>query len=202
VWNVLPSSSSYSSHNPAIEKIEDSGFKDFDEEDGGDFSEEGRADMRWAVQVLRPAPDLSADQLIGMLVGASGAADASDLAQKLLGGQVPRGGTGAAPSSGSAPGPTTAMSPALGALSGLLQAQITSFGEVLKQAVREVRLTVSWPAGRQQRSFTVTTHLVVLNPRAPGGARGDSPDLPPSLAAAAAANRLQTQLVPAQKKVP
>ena len=37
------------------------------------------------------------------------------------------------------------------------------------------------------RSFTVTSHLLVLNPRAPNNSRGDNPEVPPNLAAAAAA---------------
>jgi hypothetical protein len=73
----------------------------------------------------------------------------------------------------------------------LLQARLTAFGEALKQSLREMRLTVSWPSGAETRSFTVTTHLVVLNPKAPGGARGDSPDVPPSMAAASAAAAAQ-----------
>jgi hypothetical protein len=44
-----------------------------------------------------------------------------------------------------------------------------------------MRLTVSWRDGAVPRGFTVTTHLLVLNPRAPNGARGDNPEVPPNL---------------------
>jgi hypothetical protein len=67
----------------------------------------------------------------------------------------------------------------------LLQAQLTAFGEIVKRSLREVRLTVTWPVGKKSQSFSVVTHMVVINPRAPGGARGDNPDVPPSIAAAA-----------------
>jgi general secretion pathway protein I len=163
------------------ERYEDSGFKDHDEEEAGDFSDDGRPDVRWRLQVLRPAPDLSADQVLGMLVGASGSADAAELAGKLLGSQAGK----AAPAGGS--GPTADAGPALAMATSLLQTQLTAFAETLKRSVRELRLTVSWPAGKGSHGFTVTTHLVVLNPRAPGGARGEWPDLPPTLAATAAA---------------
>lgn len=159
------------------ERYQDSGFTDHDEEEAGNFADDGRPDVHWRLEVLRPSPNLSADQLLGMLAGAGGAGDPKELVARLLGTQ------GAAGTSGPVPDASAAMAMA----TDLLQAQLTAFGETLKQSVREVRLTVSWAAGKTTRSFTVTTHLVVLNPRAPGGARGDWPDLPPSLAASSAA---------------
>jgi hypothetical protein len=44
------------------------------------------------------------------------------------------------------------------------------------------------------RGVTVTTHQLVLNPRAPNGARGDNPEVPPNLAAGAGLQQLQQQL--------
>jgi general secretion pathway protein I len=172
------------------ERYEDLGFKDQDEDDSGDFADDGRPDVRWKLEVLRPAPNLSADQLLAMLAGASGAADAADLATRLLG---PQAGKGGAPVG---TGPKTDTGPALALATTMLQAQLTAFGEVLKKSVREVRLTVSWAAGQRTRGFTVTTHLVVLNPKAPGGARGDWPDVPPSVAASAAAAAAVRAAVP------
>ena len=93
-------------------------------------------------------------------------------------------GAGAAASPGAAvPG---------GALGGVLRGQLTAFGEALKRSLRELRLTVSWKDGKRDHGFTVSTYLVVLNPRAPGGARGPDPDVPPNLAAAAAATQAAT----------
>jgi general secretion pathway protein I len=73
-------------------------------------------------------------------------------------------------------------------LTAMLQTQLTAFGEIVKRSLREVRLTVTWPVGRRTQSFTVVTHLVVLNPRAPGGARGDNPDVPAEVATAGTLN--------------
>jgi general secretion pathway protein I len=162
------------------QQYEDSGFKDSDEEDSGDFSEAGRPEVRWKAQLLRPAPDLSADELLGRLAGQAGAKDAADLVAKLLGQQAPASGTG----------PTTAAAgPAVAMVTAVIQQQLQLFGETLKKSVRELRVTVTWPSGRGSKSFTATTHLVVITPRAPGGARGDFPDLPASLVAAGAVQR-------------
>jgi general secretion pathway protein I len=159
------------------EKYQDQGFKDFDEEESGDFAEEGRPDLRWKAELLRPSPDLDAQRILSMM-GLSGDEkdDPGALASRLLGSQAPRGG------------PTSAAgAPAAATVAQLLQTQLTAFGETLKRSLRELRLTVTWPAGKRTQSFTVVTHLVVLNPRAPGGARGDQPDVPASVAAATAA---------------
>jgi general secretion pathway protein I len=158
------------------EKYEDQGFKDFDEEDEGDFTEEGRPDVRWKVELVRPDPQLSADQLVGLFGGGEG----QDV-QGLLGSLMGTAAQGAA-----AGGPRPDQGAATAVAGQLVQTQLTAFGEKLKKAFRELRLTVSWLDGRAPRSLTVTTHLVVLNPKAPGGARGDSPDVPPNLAAAPA----------------
>jgi general secretion pathway protein I len=177
------------------QKYEDVGFKDFDEDESGDFAEAGRPDMKWRLELVKPDADLSADQLMAVLAGMGG--DSNDLISKLMGG----GGAaaaGAALSSG-AGGPTT-TNPMAGLMGGFLQSQLTAFGETLKKSFREMRLTVSWQDGKTSHGFTVTTHLLVLNPRAPGGARGDNPEVPPNLAAAGALQTLQ-QLQTAQPGV-
>jgi general secretion pathway protein I len=172
---------------------EQAGFKDTDEEASGDFGDEGRPDVRWKALVLRPAADLSADELIARLAGQAGAKDATDLVSRILGQQ-------ATPSSGGGPVATTAGNPAVALVAAGLQAQLRVFGETLKRSVRELRLTVSWPSGRRTQSFTVTTHLVVLNPMAPGGAQGPVPDVPANLitAAAAGAQPMGTTVRPGQ----
>ncbi len=165
------------------QKYEDVGFKDFDEEEHGDFSEEGRPDVSWRLALVKPDADLSADQLMALLAGVSGG-DANDLIAKLMGGAglgAAAAGGGAAPPGSAGGGPTTA-SPLTGAMGAVLQTQLTAFGETLKRSLREMRLTVSWRDGKTSHGFTVTTHLFVLNPRAPGGARGDNPEVPPNLA--------------------
>jgi general secretion pathway protein I len=155
------------------QKYEDLGFKDFDEEEDGDFREEGRPDVHWHMALTRPDADLSADQLVSMLAGQGG--DPQDLISKVMSGSG-LGGAGQGSS-------TTSASPLAGMATGLLQTQLTAFGETLKRSFREMRLTVGWRDGKSSHAFTVTTHLLVLNPRAPGGARGDNPDVPPGIAA-------------------
>jgi len=158
------------------EQYEDSGFKEGDESEQGDFAEEGWPGFRWKLEVLRPAPNLTAEQVVGLLTGATGSGDAKELAQKLMGGS----GLAAAGGAGGGGGPSSGGQ-ALAMLTTVLQTQVTAFAEKVKRSLRELRLTVSWTAGKKARGFTIVTHLVVLNPRAPGGARGDSPDVPAAL---------------------
>ncbi len=165
------------------EKYEDTGFRDFDESEEGDFADQGHGEIKWRVELKKPDSALSPDELLSVLLGAAGG-DAQDLMGKLL-------GTGGA-KSGQGGGPQTAS--AGGLVGGMLQAQLTAFGESLKKSLREMRLTVAWMDGRQLRQLTVTTHLVVLNPKAPGGAHGESPDTPPNLAAPQSPQQLQQQL--------
>jgi general secretion pathway protein I len=159
------------------ERFEDRGFTDFDETLDGDFADQGQPGMRWKAEVRRPDTTLSAEQLLAVLLG-SGPDDAGtqDLLARLLGGTGPGAAAGAL--GGAAPG---------GALGGVLRAQLTAFGETLKRSLRDLRLTVSWKDGRREHGFTVSTYLVVLNPRAPGGARGPDPDVPANLASTPAA---------------
>jgi general secretion pathway protein I len=165
------------------QKYQDLGFKDFDEDERGDFAEEGRPDITWQLALVKPDADLSADQLMALLSGMSGG-DANDLIAKLMGGAGLAGaaaGAGAPAGGSTSSGPTSA-SPMAGLMGGFLQSQLTAFGETLKRSLREMRFTVSWRDGRTSHGFTVTTHLLVLNPRAPGGARGDNPEVPANLA--------------------
>ena len=166
------------------QKYEDQGFKDFDEDEEGNFSDAGRPDMRWKLELVKPAADLSAEQLMAMLAGTT---DVDQLMAKVMGGL---GGAPAAGASGSGAGGAsgaTAVSPMAGIVTTLLKTQLTTFGELVKSSLREMRFTISWRDGAVPRGFTVTTHLLVLNPRAPNGARGDDPEVPPNLGTAIAA---------------
>jgi general secretion pathway protein I len=156
------------------EKYDDAGFNDFDEREEGTFEGQGHPEIRWRAEVLKPAGDLGADQLVGLMTGLGGESGGSQgLLDQLLGAKKPS-------ESG---GPTQGASPAGAAMAGMIQSQLQTFGEQLKKSLRELRFTVAWKDGKKDRQFTVTTHLVVLNPRAPGGARGDSPDVPPGVGA-------------------
>jgi len=124
------------------EQYQRSGFKDFDDAAEGDFEEEGHPDVKWRLEVIRPQVDLSAQKLLQTLTGSS------DL-QSLLPGASAKDGI-------------TTLDPRAGLLGPLLDAQLLVFGETLKKGFREVRLTVLWPDGKREESFTVVTHLVVL----------------------------------------
>ena len=161
------------------ERYEDTGFRDFDEVADGDFTEEGRPEFHWKVEVKRPDSKLSAEQILSVFLGGSpDDATTQGLLSKLVGGGAP----GGAPASGTAaPG---------GPLGGLLGTQLTAFGEDIKKSMRELRLRVSWKDGRRDQGFDVSTYLVVLNPKAAGGSRGPDPDIPPGISAAASLSSL------------
>jgi general secretion pathway protein I len=168
------------------QKYEDQGFKDFDETEEGDFHEDGRPDMRWRLELVKPDPNLSPEQLVALLAG--GTDDPQELIAKLMGSAAGAALGGAAAGAGAGPvgAAGTSTNPLAGALTGLMQQQLTALGETLKKSFREMRFTVSWKDGKAAHEFTVTTHLLVLNPRAPNGARGDNPEVPPNLVGAGA----------------
>jgi general secretion pathway protein I len=152
------------------QQYEDQGFRDFEESEDGDFADQGRPDLKWRVELKQPQISLSAEGILGALTGAG---ESGDAISSLLGSQPVPGSDGSA----------TVESPIAGLAAGMLQTQVTAFGETLKKSLREMRLTVVWQDGKVPREISVSTYLVVLNPRAPGGARGDNPDVPPNLAA-------------------
>ncbi len=125
---------------------EEEGFKDFDETTDGKFDEEGHPEIAWKLEVVKPEVELSAEKILAMLTGSE------DLSALLPG------------AAGGEDGVTT-LDPRAGVLAGLVQTQLTVFGETVKKGVREVRLTVRWPEGETERAFTVVTHLVVLQPK-------------------------------------
>jgi general secretion pathway protein I len=156
------------------EKYEDSGFTDFDQTENGTFADQGQPGIRWSLELTRPGGSMSAEQLLGAFLGSNGEeVGAQELLGKLMG-----GGAGAGKGGPASAGPG-------GLLGGVLQTQLTAFAEELKKAVRHVVLRVSWKDGKSEHSFDVSTYMVVLNPKAPGGARGPDPDIPANLAAPA-----------------
>ena len=181
------------------ETYEDKGFKDFDETEEGDFADQGHPEFAWRVELKKPDTTLGPEQLLGVLLGQGGAdASTQELLQKLLGvGQA--GGTGG--QAGALAGGQAQGAPG-GLLGGVLSAQLTAFGEQLKKSFRQLTLTVAWRDGRDRHQFDVTTHLVVLNPRSPGGARGAFPDVPPNLSATPGAAVIGASSQPGQPAAP
>jgi general secretion pathway protein I len=128
------------------DRFEAAGFRTTDEGDEGTFEEEGHPEIRWTVEVEVPRGELGPEAVLTALTGSEDA----------LAGLLP------------SPEEAPQLGPFQAALAAQLQLILARFGEQLKRGVREVRLTVAWPEGGSQESFTVTTHLVVLAP-ATGG---------------------------------
>ncbi|HUB05484.1 MAG TPA: prepilin-type N-terminal cleavage/methylation domain-containing protein [Myxococcales bacterium] len=167
-------------------KLNQDGFSDFDKEIDGTFEEEKHPEMRWKAEILKPDLTKSVQQITGLISGAMGGAGgtgglgglagaagggssalASLLGQSALiqpGTQLPDTLSSSSSSAPSSP-TTTGLGGMLGgAASGIIQSQVQMLVQQIQQGVREVRLTVFWPEGRQEGSFTVTTHFVVLTP--------------------------------------
>jgi general secretion pathway protein I len=136
------------------EELQKKGFSDFNDEKHGEFTDEGAPDYAWSAEILKPDVQLDPAQLLSLVGGGSqgpgkAAAGGGPLADMLLRGQ---GGGGAGASAAILGGP----------LGGMLQTQAKTFVETLKRSVREIRLTVSWPDGKQRRSVSASQIVVIL----------------------------------------
>src|SRR5690606_11382769 len=99
-------------------------------------------------EIIRPkTEDISTDALMAMFGLGGDVDDPNNLLSGAMGGQA-----GALASGG---GQMLA-----GAMQTQLQTMMTQLGELL----REVRVTVYWPDGKQMEHFTVVTHVVSLGP--------------------------------------
>lgn len=124
------------------DRYEWKGFRQQDEQEEGTFEDDGHPEVRWSVEVKVPPVQTSPDAVLRALTG-------SDQGLKEM---LP------------APDKAPQLAPFQAALTASLQGMLTKLGDQLKRGVRQVRLTVSWPEGAAQESFTVTTHMVVLAP--------------------------------------
>lgn len=175
------------------DKLNQDGFSDFDKEIDGTFDEEKHPEMRWKAEILKPDLTKSVQQITALIGGAMGGAGGTGglggvaggnsaltslLGQSALvqpGTQIPD-----SLSSSSSAAPSNPTSSGLGGLlggaaNGLIQSQVQMLVQQIQQGVREVRLTVYWPEGRHEESFTVTTHFVILNPTGPGAGTNGLP---------------------------
>jgi len=142
-------------------KFEEDGFRDFDQTEDGTFDEEGHPEVAWAVTAAKPTIELGAEGVVKALTGADGGLEGLlGMAPGALGGKAGPGAGGT--SGGGTPAGAAGASPMAGAALAAIQAQLASLGEEIKKGVRELRLTVSWKEGASQESFTVVTHMVVL----------------------------------------
>jgi len=191
-------------------KLNQDGFSDFDKEIDGTFEEEGRGDFTWKAEIIKPDLAKSTTQLTQMITGAMGGgatggqAGGGGLTGPLAGllGQAalnPPASGSSTPSSGSgAPSPvTTGLGGILGgAANGLIQSQVEGLVQQIQKGVREVRLTINWKDGTRTDGFTVTTHMVVLNPTGAGITNANPTD-PNNTAANALGSSNGAQALPA-----
>lgn len=143
------------------QQLYDDGFSADDEEESGDFSEEGWPQFKWRAKIIAPKTNgVSPDQLIGAIfnlpIGETGG-DLGGLAS-LFG-----GGAGGADDKGGGGGPVPAGGGMAG-LAGMAQPMFTQMIDQLTQTVREVHLTVTWKEGKVVESMDVVTHVVSLGP--------------------------------------
>ena len=135
------------------ERLRKDGLSSFSKEYHGDFEKEGEPDYKWRAVVVKPELDIDPQTLIQQATGALGMGGDDDAP---AGSDAP-GGSGSMMGSmlGSMAGPMGGM------LGGMLDAQVRSMTELVKQSVREVRLTVTWPGrGGKEESFDVVDEIL------------------------------------------
>ncbi|RKG64910.1 prepilin-type N-terminal cleavage/methylation domain-containing protein [Corallococcus sp. CA054B] len=146
------------------QKLYDDGFEQDDDEQSGDFSDEGWPQFKWRARIIAPKTDgVTPDQLIGAIFNLpmGGGGDSSDP----LGGLASLfGGGGGDGKGGTPPGSTTSASPLGAGAMSMAQPMFTQMVDQLTKSVREVHLTVYWKEGTQVESVDVVTHVVSLGP--------------------------------------
>jgi general secretion pathway protein I len=189
--------------NDVEEELHKDGFSDFDDEKHGSFEEEGGPDYAWRAEILKPDVQLDASQLLGIMglspnKPAGSSSGSSSMGPGPSSSTLTQGLAGAAAGMGMKAQGGAAAALAGGPLAGILQGQATGFIETLKKSVREVRITVSWRDGKEERTISASQILVILPesvgkagqvqtaapqqgplPAAPPG-RAPTPGLPPT----------------------
>jgi general secretion pathway protein I len=164
------------------QELYDKGFSNDDDEDSGDFSDEGWPMFKWRTKIIAPRTEgLSPQQLIGGLfnlpLGGGGEEGGLGPLGALFGG-AGEGKDQKGPDLGGGTG--GAAGALMGPAAGMIQGQFTQMVDQITKSVREVHLTVSWKEGKVTESIDLVTHVVSLGP---GSDRNGSP-LPPGQASA------------------
>jgi general secretion pathway protein I len=166
------------------QKLNEDGFSDFDQQIDGTFDDQGHPEIRWHAEILRPDVTKATDQITQLINGAMGGAGApgagggsNPLASLIGGSSLIPSGSQLPSSSGSTAGPdnptVAGLGGALGSVTaGLVQMEVTQLVTQIQSALREVRLTVTWPDGSREDSLSIATHLVVLQPTGSGVSSG------------------------------
>lgn len=147
------------------QELYDKGFSNDDDEESGDFSDEGWPQFKWRARIIAPKTEgVTPDQLIGAIfnlpIGDSGGDDPMSGLAGLFGG----GGGAAGGKDGSGGPQPSGMSGMGGAAMGMAQPMFTQMVQQITQTVREVHLTVFWQDGTQVESIDLVTHVVSLGP--------------------------------------
>jgi general secretion pathway protein I len=144
------------------DQLQKDGFSDFDDEKHGTFEDEGAPEYAWRAEILKPDVQLDASALLGLLgIGPQAKAQTGTTTTSQPQGALAQGLAGAAQILGGGQSQGLAGL-AQGPLAGILQTQAQTFIETLKKSVREVRITVSWKDGSQERSISASQEIVIL----------------------------------------
>ncbi|HVG59089.1 MAG TPA: prepilin-type N-terminal cleavage/methylation domain-containing protein [Hyalangium sp.] len=142
------------------QELYDEGFSNDDEEESGDFSDEGWPNYKWRAKIIAPDTDgVSPDQLIGAIFNLPIGEGDGD-----MGGLASLFGGGAGGADGKGGGPAPAGGGMAGMAAGMAQPMFTQMIEQITQTVREVHLTVTWKEGKVVESMDIVTHIVSLGP--------------------------------------
>jgi general secretion pathway protein I len=139
------------------QKLYDEALPGDDDEESGDFSDEGWPSFKWRARILVPKTQgVPPEKLISAVLG------------------IPVGGNEESPLAALMGGGGNA-----GPLAGLAQAQFTQMVGQISNSVREVHVTVYWQDGTQTETVDLATHVVSLGPGSdrnapagPGGQQG------------------------------
>ena len=149
------------------QELIDKGLSADDDEQAGDFSDEGWPSFKWRARIVAPqTKGLSPEQLLSTVFGLpmdelqSGEGGLGAIAGLFGAGKADPKGAKPPSGGGGAAGVLAAMGPA----AGIAQAQFGQLVDTLTKSVREVRLTISWKEGKVTESFDVVTHVVSLGP--------------------------------------
>jgi general secretion pathway protein I len=143
------------------QKLYDEGFSNDDDDESGDFSQEGWSNFKWRARIIAPRTDgVSPDQLIGAIFnlpmgGGDGASGGLGGLAAMFGGGGGKDGKGGGPQMAGG---------GMGAMGAMAQPMFTQMVQQLTTTVREVHLTVYWKDGSQTESLDLVTHVVSLGP--------------------------------------
>ena len=131
------------------QKLYDNGLPMDDDEQSGDFSDEGWPSFKWRARILAPKTQgMPPERLLTAVLGLPESDDPND----------PLGGLTAVLGSKGGPNPLAGM------MAGMAQAQFGMLVDQITKMVREVHLTVYWKDGTQTESLDLVTHMVSFGP--------------------------------------